>query len=176
MKKIVLAILLFVFLFSGAAANAATDYCGEGITLGAAVRLMDNYDFIAADIPLFNWMFPIYNKYLQVIAGTHCIWGMSDFFFDPTAAIGFQWYPIGKTYSVHGTAHLGTFLFNNITLMAGTGVDIDIPFGENGNFFVGVEYFYRKVYRVIQFMGGDHWYISSSGIAIRLGLRCRVLE
>jgi hypothetical protein len=177
MKKTLLAVLLFMLLpFSPAAADDQEEEKGVGLTMGVAVRLMDDFEFIAADIPFWDgYLFPVGGKYFQVSFGLHGLWGISEFFFDPTVAMSLHLYPAGKILSFHGTGHLGSYLLNNLTLMGGGGIDIDIPVRKHTNIFIGVEYFYRKVWELAEFILKDRgeWYITSSGLAIRIGLRFR---
>ena len=168
----------------------ANTISGFAINLGTNARIFNNYiykddvnkteaisKFVAADIPLWAISIPIipgYGRYFNMTMGTHVLWGLSKFFFDPTFAVGFQYYPFGKIVSLHGTGYVGTFLLNNITFMAGAGIDVDIPLNSVTNFTLGGEYFYHHVVKLANFIPHDQWYINSDGFSIRAFFRFRI--
>jgi len=175
MHRIAPAFWLIVLLASGV--PIATDVFGNSEhaknsgskdTQGVGVLLMD--DFVAINFPLGGFTGQLYNRYLLMTVEGHWVWGISKFFVDLTAAVGLQWYPFGKIFSVYGAGHYGTFFFNNTTVMAEAGINIDIPLGKNIDLVIRGGYFNRKVSRGIEFIRPDQWYLSSKGIAIRLGI------
>jgi hypothetical protein len=73
------------------------------------------------------------------------------------------------------------FFINNNTLTAETGGNLDIPLEkaeQDTRAFLtfGAGYYYRKVYRVAEFIEKPHWYISSPGVVFSMGLLVRTLD
>ena len=168
MKKISIILILLLFPMTAPSHVQASDVGG---TFGFGIRVMNEDDFIAADIPFNNLMVPLWNDHLHLTIGFHCLWGMTEFFIDPSLAVGLQYYPFGKYISFHGTGHFGTWIFTNYSLTAGGGMDIDLPISDEACIFIGGEYYYRRVHRLGEFTDQEQWYMSSNGISIRFGIR-----
>lgn len=165
-------VAVFLFLLLLLLAFPIPSQAGEaGGSFGFGIRMMNEEDFVAVDIPFNNLMVPLYGDYLHMTLGFNILWGMTEFFIDPSLAVGLQYYPVGKYVSLHGTGQFGTWIFTNYSLTAAGGMDIDLPISDEASVFVGGEYFYRRVHRLGEFTDQEQWYLSSNGITIRFGLR-----
>lgn len=144
-------------------------------TIGTTVRFMELHDtsFVAAEIPLATVSYPVADRFFYVTFGWHAGWGLSRFYVDDTISLGAQWYPVGRILSVYGNGHVGSFLFNNLTFMAGAGADLEIPVSRSAWIVVGAETFTRKVSELAGFIEKDQWYLTSKGSAVRVAVRWR---
>jgi hypothetical protein len=164
---------------------------GTGVRLGVSLLEMrdkNNKAFWAGSIPEMDLDIPLYRRYLQLELGWGMTWGFSKFFVDRfpwLPSLGLRFYPAGKTVSFYGNGEWGTFIFNNSTLMCEGGADVEFPiakehYGSQPFIYLGLGGFYRKVYALGDFIPHDEkhdqWYMSSTGVAFRIGLAARTFD
>ncbi len=130
-------------------------------------------NFYAGTIPNFEYLDSLYENKLYLLSGSQWTWGYSKFFVDWGLLLGVRYYPIEKYVSLYTFGEAGTFFFNNITLAMHFGGDIDFDFGNNSCFFVGAEYYRRKVNGLAEFVEKDHWYLECNGVSFHAGIRTR---
>lgn len=149
---------------------------------GGAVRVLEQPgdDVVLIDVPLRENLGRI-TRGLYFTVPLAVTFGVSEgFSADMSMGVGLTWSPtpyLGASAKVS----VGTFFFNNRTLLRGVGLDAAIPIqsrmiAENLRrhtryFVLGVEYFRRDVSRWGGYMDGPQWYVSGSGVAVRGGIR-----
>ena len=112
--------------------------------LGVTIRHLEANDFLIADVPMIRARVPLGSDVVQLGYGGHLMWGLTEFFVDWTFAGGIHVFPFGKSFSFNATAHLGSFLLDNVTYMGAIGVHFDIPTGDDTLVSFGAEYFHRN--------------------------------
>jgi len=143
--------------------------------------------FFAGNIPTIDIGLPIFRRYVQFELGWGVQWGFTHFYIDqfpdllPSA--GLRIYPFGKYLSFYGKGKWSTYVFNNNTLTAECGGNLDIPLGESGNstafLSLGGGYFTRKVTGLSDIVDREKhgsWYITSHGPMFSLTLLFRSLR
>lgn len=176
---------LLVFLCSVRIANAQ-DREGSAGRLGFDILRMHDQKgkaFWAGNLPTFEVDYPIASKYVQLELVWKIQWGLSKFYVDHfpdfLPSLGARFYPFGKFISVYGNGSWGTFVFNNSTLTAEAGTDIDIRTGrndgQNSYLAFGVGYGYKRVGHLGDFVPHSQWWITSDYILFRFGFRFRAL-
>lgn len=176
---------LLLLLCSVRIANAQSKEGSAG-RLGVDVLRMHDQKgrpFWAANIPKIEVDYPIASKYLQLELGWKIQWGFSKFYVDHLPdflpSLGARIYPFGKFLSVYGNGSWGTFIFNNSTLTAEAGADLDIRTGredgDNSYLAIGAGYGYKHVGHLGDFAPHDQWWITSDYVVFRIGFRFRTL-
>jgi hypothetical protein len=138
--------------------------------LGANLRFTDEFKIFSLDIPFFDVSI-INTDYIQLTTGGLFMWGLSDFFVDVLSGIGVQVYPFKDIFNLHGRVYVGTFLLNNISLMAEAGIAIDIPFADLLYVYLGCDIFAKGSWPVLGFIKNDAWYLSTNGFCFGCGLK-----
>jgi hypothetical protein len=149
---------------------------------GGAVRTVEQPgdDAVLIDVPLrenLGWI----TRDLYFTVPLAVTLGVSPgFSADMSVGAGLTWAPT-PYLGVSGKVSVGTFFFNNGTLVRSVGLDAAVPIksvtiAENLRrhtryVVIGVEYFRRDVAKWAGFMDGPQWYVSGSGFAIRGGIR-----
>ncbi|MBN2436848.1 MAG: hypothetical protein JXK07_16425 [Spirochaetes bacterium] len=142
------------------------------------VKLMkaefENEDFYIGCVPFFESATNVFFSGMYLYSNSNLTWGLTDFFFDFGLGAGLRYYPFNnKILSIYGGGELSTFFFNNATTTGRSGADLDFIINDESSVFLGGEVFYRKVYRVAEFIESDHWYITSRGWSVNGGFRAR---
>jgi len=126
-------------------------------------------------------MASIVDDYLFVSLNTNFTWGLTHFFFDYCLGADLRYYPQipailknNKFLSFYTGGEVGTFFFNNATVLGRVGSEIDVYVADETSIFVGGEFFYRKEYRLANYIEKDYWFISSPGWSINGGFRIRL--
>lgn len=177
-KYFYITFLVFIVTFS---LNGQTEQPGEPSDKASAswgIKLMkaefEDEDFYIGCVPFTEFATDIFFDGMYLYSNTNLTWGLTDFFFDFGLGAGLRYYPINnKILSFYGGGELSTFFFNNATTTGRVGADLDFIINDESSVFLGGEVFYRKVYRVAEYIESDHWYISSKGWSINGGFRAR---
>jgi hypothetical protein len=186
-RAILSGVLLLCLFLGPSIARGAEDSDGSSAKVGFDIRRMHDqkdHPFWAGNIPTLTAGYPIANQYVQLELKWAIQWGFTRFYVDHfpdfLPSLGMRIYPFKKILSIHGEGGWGTFLFNNNTLTAETGGNLDIPIGgdqyKKAYLTIGVGYFYRKVYHVADYIHQTQWYITSPGVVFDVGLLIRTFE
>ncbi|MFA5129383.1 MAG: hypothetical protein WC477_00515 [Patescibacteria group bacterium] len=181
--------LLCTFFTASKAFAASDEPDGLSSRIGADLLIMRHHDkpFYAGNIPTLDIGIPFGRRYAQMELGWAFQWGFTKFYVDQfpdfLPSLGLRLYPFGKFLSIYGKGKWGTFIFNNSTVSAEFGGNIDIKTGNDSgrdNFFsVGAGYFTRRVGGLGNFVERDRhdqWYITSKGFSIHVGFLIRALD
>jgi hypothetical protein len=139
--------------------------------LGTTVRSITSGDkeYVLADVPMFEGTIGGTGK-LMLTLDVGITWGVKGgTSADPYFGDALRWYPV-PYIGLFAQGRFGTLLFNNITVLGSTGVDVEVPISARRRIIVGVEYFNRLVKKVGGFLDGDQWYASGDGLGIRIAL------
>jgi hypothetical protein len=155
---------------------------GVNLLLMHSVRSRPHWPFFSGNIPTLDVDFPIWRRFIQIELGWKMQWGFTKFYLDNFPifpSLGLRIYPNGKYLSVIGKGSWETFLFNNSTLNAEAGVDIDIPTGHDGwitqYLTLGASVSHREVNRAADFIQKDQWWLTGNAVGFHLGFRARKL-
>lgn len=188
--RLLIAAFLLCTLLVPTKARADEPPDGFSLRLGTDLRMMHYQDkpFWSGTIPALDVGIPIAKRYIQFELGWGLQWGFSKFYVDHfpdiLPSLGLRIYPFGKYVSFYGKGGWGTFIFNNSTLIAETGGDIDIPLSSSNEYSVpyltlGAGYFYRRVGGLGDFVERSNhpwWYMTGPGVAFRVGLLIRAFD
>lgn len=154
MKIFISAVLICVLLPLSALAQAEkTDSLYlDGYSLGTTLRSFEAADLLTLDFPVMEAQIPLYAPVLNFKYGGHLLWGLNHFFVEWNYAAGLYLYPAGKYFSMHSTAQIGTFFFDNISLTAAAGLNLYLPLRQDMTLALGVEYFYRVSGHMIDYV------------------------
>jgi len=139
--------------------------------VGTTVRTItfEDKEYVLADVPMFEGAVGGTGKYMLTL-DLGITWGVKGgTSADPYFGDALRWYPVPHI-GLFAQGRIGTLLFNNITVLGSTGVDVEIPIGARRRVIIGMEYFNRLVTKVGGFLDGDQWYASGDGLGIRIAL------
>ena len=173
-----LLIIIMLLCLNSNISSAAQEKDIHQVTLGTGIKWVDagQQTLSAIDIPFLGQ--GIGNEYIRLSIHEHNLWGISKskFFYDPSIAVGLR-LTYREIVSARMTGHLGSFFLNNVTLMGECGIDLGVPVTTEGDLtgivFIGCNLFYRKVYELLGYMKGDHWYNSGKGYGVCIGVRVK---
>ena len=150
---------------------------------GASVRAFSSAgeDYVVIDVPKFEGMIRFGEKPIFLTIPVAFSWGVKGgFTSEMSVGVGLSWSP-SKYISARVQHRLGTFFFNHGAYQPSVGLDLHIPIRretfadgvtrQSKYLVIGVEYFYRKVYKWAGFLDGKQWYASGHGVAVRVGVR-----
>lgn len=130
-----------------------------------------------ASIPLMEGGGAIVKDFVYITGFSDIQWGVKGgFMIDSAFGLGTRVYPFKKVLGLYGTGKFGTFLFNNVTLSASAGADLEIPVGNRSSLSIGAGVFTRKVHNLAAFIDREkrpEWYASGHGVEVSIAISAK---
>jgi len=140
------------------------------VNIGTTVRpiTVDGHQYVLAELPMLEAILSCGRRFCLTLNGA-LTWGIKGgSSVDMAFGDALSWNPV-KPVRLFVQGRIGTFVLNNVSVLGGAGVDLNIPLGRDRTIVLGAEYFNRLSTKVGGFLKGPQWYASGEGIALRIG-------
>lgn len=136
------------------------------------MHVLDGGDHIHLVLPFSEAQLPL-GSMTAFVYGGHVLWGVTGFFAEWNFTGGIVAAPVPGA-SVRATAHVGTFLFDNVSVTGSLGATLTVPFGRHLALSLEAEVLYRRsddLVDYVSFQDIEALTLDGFGVGVGVGLR-----